>query len=268
MDLGLAGKGALVVGAGDDVGRATAVLLGQEGARLFLAGRTLSRLEETAAEIVAAGGEVHILASDLNDTEGAQRIARQALDCLGGLDILVNTVGPFPRDSSVTEPMYGHDESWRSAFEGIFMTAVRICREVVPEMKARGRGAVVNLAANSARYYHPRTAQYAAMKAALTHITKNWARDGARQGVRVNAVLPGWIKGRAIRAVLAREAEAQGKPLADIERAMIDAHDALFWSDRMGDVDDYASVIAFLVSDRASYVNGALVPVDGGSPVW
>jgi 3-oxoacyl-[acyl-carrier protein] reductase len=267
MDLGLKGKGALVVGAGSDVGRATAVALAAEGARLILVGRGVPALEETAAAIGRAAS-VQALPGDARDAADVARFVAEARERLGGIDILVNTVGPFPSNPDVTEPMYGHDASWETAFDTLLMTAVRICREVIPPMKAAGRGAVVNLAANSARYYNPMTAQYGAMKAALTHVTKNWARDAGPHGVRVNAVLPGYIKTVGMAGMVESRARTEGKAADQVEHDMVAGHDSIFWSGRMGRPEEYADVIAYLVSDRASYINGALVPVDGGSPVW
>jgi 3-oxoacyl-[acyl-carrier protein] reductase len=156
MDLGLAGKGALIVGAGADVGRATAITLAQEGARLVLAGRGAAALEETAR--LAEGGDIVI--ADLADADSVRRLASEAEMRLGGIDVLVNTVGPFPRDPTVTVPAYGHDESWLAVFDSLFLSAARLGREVIPLMKARGKGAVVNLSANSARHYSAGTGQY------------------------------------------------------------------------------------------------------------
>lgn len=264
MDLGLSGKGALIVGAGADVGRAAALTLDGEGVRLVLAGRNRVALEETAR---LCGGEAAVVVADLAEAAEAARLARDAAEMLGGIDVLVNTVGPFPRSPVLPAPAYGDDESWLRVFDSLFLSAVRICREVIPAMKAQGSGAVVNLSANSARHYSAGTAQYGAMKGALAHLTKNWARDCAHSGVRVNAVLPGWIKGTALAARLATEAAARGCSVAEIEAEMMSGHDRNFWSPRMGAPEEYAAVIAFLCSPRASYINGALVPVDGGSAI-
>lgn len=263
MDLELGGKGALVVGAGADVGRAAALALAAEGARLVLAGRRREPLKETAR---LCGGAT-VICADLAHAEEADRLAAAADAALGGIDVLVNTPGPFPRDPTVPVPAYGHDESWLAAFDGLFLSAMRIGRAVIPGMKARGSGAVVMLCANSVRHYSPGTAQYGAMKAALAHLVKNWARDGAGSGVRVNAVLPGWIRGDALAGRLDREARDSGRTAAEIEAAMMASHDRNFWANRMGRPEEYASVATFLASPRASYVNGALVAVDGGSAI-
>jgi 3-oxoacyl-[acyl-carrier protein] reductase len=267
MELGLNGRGALIVGAGGDVGRSTAIQLASEGVRLVLAGRNEERLRETAA-LAKGDTEPLVVPADVTIAAEADTLVAAATEHLGTIDIVVNTVGPFPRDPSVTEPMYGHDDSWTAVFDSILMPAVRVCRLVIPAMKAAGSGAVVNLAANSARHYAPMTAQYGAMKASLAHVTKNWARDAAPFGVRVNAVLPGWIKGDAIAERLDDVAAEQKTTAAEVERGMAAGRDSTFWSGRMGRVEEYADVITFLVSDRASFVNGALVAVDGGSAVW
>ena len=271
MDLGLNGKVALVVGAGADVGRAAAVLLAREGARVILVGRRREALEETARLAAAGGAEALVLTCDARDPDQVTASVAAAVAAAGRIDLMVNTVGPYPLPEDypdVPEPMYGNDASWAKIFDNVFMPAVRFSREVIPRMKAQGSGAVVHLAANSARYYNPTTAQYAAMKSALVHATKNWARDAGKHGVRVNAVLPGWIKGGGMQQRLAEAAARAGRPVADFERVMVAAHDNLFWSPRMGRTDEYADAIVFLLSDRASYINGALLPVDGGTPVW
>lgn len=271
MDLGLDGKTAIVAGASADAGRATALLLAREGVKLVLSGRRGDALEETADLVKAAGGWALAVPADLTEPTGAAGLVRQAMAACGRIDLLANTVGPFPLRAFTAGgdgPIYGDDEGWAEAFNGIFMSAARLTREVMPLMKAQGSGAIVHLGSNSARYYSPMTGQFGAMKAALVHVIKNWARDAAPHGVRVNAVLPGWIKGGNIERRVAQAAQEGGISEEAAEREMAKGHDNLYWTPRMGRPEEYASAIAFLLSERASYINGALLPVDGGSPVW
>lgn len=271
MDLGLEGKVAIVAGASADAGRAAALLLGREGARLILSGRRGDALEEVASAIKDAGGWALAVPADLTEPGAADALVQQAVDACGRVDLLANTVGPFPLKAygaGGPGPIYGDDDGWAEAFNGIFMSATRLTRAVMPHMKAQGAGAIVHLGSNSARYYSPMTGQFGAMKAALVHVIKNWARDAAPHGVRVNAVLPGWIKGENIAKRVAQSARESGTSEAEAEREMARGHDNLYWTPRMGRPEEYASAMAFLLSERASYINGALLPVDGGSPVW
>ena len=273
MDLGLDGKTALVIGASSAIGRATALELAQEGVRVVVAGRNREALDETVHRIKAAGGWAHAGAGHLSSTEAAKALVADAVAATGGrIDLLANTAGPYPQrglEPKWGAPMYGDDESWEEAFENILMSAVRLTREIMPIMKAQGGGAIVHLGSNSARHYKAMTSQFAALKASLVHVVKNWARDGAPHRVRVNAVLPGWVMGDRTGPMLEKAAQAAGKPVRDVEREMVQGHDAShYWADRMGAGEEYAAAIIFLLSARASYINGALLPVDGGTPVW
>lgn len=263
MDLGIAGKIALVAGAGRDLGRATALQLAREGAVLVLGGRTAGSLEETAVLIAAEGGASHLQTFDARDADSVDAAVAAILSRFGRIDLFANTVGPFPRGAGDGAPAFADDASWLAAFDTIFLTAARLNRAIVPAMKAAGRGAVVNALANSVRHFSESTAQYGAMKAALAHLVKNLARDVAGTGVRVNAVLPGWIRTAKLEAALA----AENLPDGQAEARMMSGHGAAFWSTRMGRPDEYADAIVYLLSERASYINGALLPVDGGSQI-
>lgn len=267
MDLGIDGNIALVTGAGGDLGRAVAIGLAREGAFVVLAGRSADMVEETAALVRGAGGRCAIHLFDAAATDSVAAGVAAILAGQGRIDLFANTIGPFPARGPDVVPAYASDESWLAAFETIFLTAARLNRAVIPAMKAAGRGAVVNTLANSARHYSESTAQYGAMKAALAHLVKNFARDVAGTGVRVNAVLPGWIRTARLDGAIAAQAAEAGIAPREIERRMMAGHGAAFWDDRMGQPAEYADAIAFLLSARASYINGALVPVDGGSQI-
>jgi 3-oxoacyl-[acyl-carrier protein] reductase len=271
IDYGLTGKRAIVVGAGKDVGRELALALVGEGARVVLAGRKRDPLETTAAAIAALDGEAHVVTVDLHDPQGADRLAEQTRAMLGGIDLVGNTAGVFPTSRlgpGHPSPAIGIDEGWNEAFEWVLMSAVRLTRAVLPGMIAQGSGAMVHLGANSSRDYRRMTGQFGAMKAALAHVVKNWAREGGAAGVRVNAVHPGWIKGEGVSAQVAAAASAAGISFEEQERAQVANHADHFWTARMGSPREYADAMLFLLSQRASYINGAMLPVDGGSSSW
>jgi NAD(P)-dependent dehydrogenase (short-subunit alcohol dehydrogenase family) len=264
MELGLEGKVALVAGASEGMGRGVALALGREGARLALVARTASTLEQTAAEVAeTTGAEVVAFPADFVTTAEVQRVVPAVMERFDSIDVLVNTIGAC---DVVPELEDRTDEVWQSAYDSVLMAAVRACREVVPIMKAQGGGAIVNISAMSVRHWIPRIEHYSAAKAALAHFTKNQAREFAHDHIRSNAVMPGWIASESVIRNLEGRCETLG--LGAVEEYFPIGNErmhGLTWADRMGTPEEIGNVVAFLVSDKASYVNGALVNVDGGS---
>lgn len=244
------------------MGRASALVLAAEGARLALASMTAARLERTADDCRALGAEVATWAADLATRDGPPAVVAGVQEHFGGIDALVNTVGPFVRTSSILDQ---DDDCWQSHFDSVLMSAVRFCREVVPSMRARGGGAIVNVSAMSIRHYHPQLAYYSAQKAALAHFTKNLAREFAHDGIRANAVMPGMIASEGVQERQAAAARERGMTTDEYFRDANERYGGVTWADRLGTPEEIANVVAFLLSDRASYVNGAWVNVDGGS---
>jgi NAD(P)-dependent dehydrogenase (short-subunit alcohol dehydrogenase family) len=264
MDLGLRGKVVLVAGASEGMGRGSALVLGAEGARLALVARTAATLEKTAAEVAElTGAEVAHWAADVIDTAEVERVVGEARERFGRIDVLVNTVG-----ACEVVPEFGDrtDEVWQHAFDSVLMGAVRTCRAVVPIMREQGGGAIVNTSAMSVRHWIPRIEHYSAAKAGLAHFTKNLAREFAHDGIRANAVMPGWIASESVLRNLEERCKNLG--LDNVEDYFPIGNErmhGLTWANRWGTPEEIGNVVAFLASERASYVNGALVNVDGGS---
>lgn len=274
MELGLKDKVALVFGATQGMGRATAMRLASEGAHVVVCSRGHSQgdrdyrytpkpdLEIVAADARSAGAASALaLAVDLTQPGQAEHLIAAVDAQHGRLDILVNTVGLCEVGESVSEP----DEWWDRSYQSVLMTSVRACRAAVPLMLQSGHGAIVTTSAMSVRHFVPRLAHYSAQKAALAHFTKNLAREYGPRGIRSNAVLPGMIVNEQI-AEKRRQwmAETGGTEDGYFADANARWHQAT-WGTRLGTPDDIADAITFLVSDRASYVNGVLFNVDGGS---
>ena len=262
MDLGLAGKVVLVTGAGSGIGRATALTLAQEGVRLALASRTPEPLELTAKEAQDKGADAAVWVTDLTDPAAVEALVASVVLKFDGIDGVVNTVGVSERTAGILDQ---DDDAWMLHFNSVLMSAVRVCRAVVPVMKRGGGGAIVNVSAMSIRHYIPALAHYSAMKIALAHFTKNLAKEFAPDGIRANAVLPGMIASEPVRARMEESMRTKNKSEREYFEDANTRHGGITFSDRLGTPEEVASVIAFLLSDGASYVNGAWVNVDGGS---
>jgi 3-oxoacyl-[acyl-carrier protein] reductase len=261
--LGLEGRTALVVGATRGLGKATALRLAAEGVHVALTARTPGALDEVAKQAAEQGGDVSCWPADFTVAADVTSVVDEIDAQFGAIDILVNTIGVC---EMTQDALSGDDGLWEEAFQSVVMSAVRSCRAVVPKMLERGRGAVVNVSANSSRHYIPALAHYSAMKIALAHFTKNLARQCAHTPVRVNAVMPGFIGSEQVEDILARimSADGLGRQQA-FDKLNHEILHTANWANRLGDPAEYANVIAFLVSDQASYVNGAWINVDGGS---
>lgn len=274
MDLGLKDKVAVVLGATQGMGRAAALRLAAEGAHVVVCSRghadgdhhyrfsAKPELEAVAADALAAGAASATTAvADLTETGQAENVVAAIAARHGRLDILVNTVGLCEVGESVTEP----DDWWDRSYQSVLMSSVRACRAAVPLMLQSGGGAIVTTSAMSMRHFIPRLAHYSAQKAALAHFTKNLAREYGPQGIRANAVLPGMIVNEQIaekrRQWMTDTGGTEDDYFADANARW---HQAT-WGTRLGVPDDIADAITFLVSERASYVNGVLLNVDGGS---
>jgi NAD(P)-dependent dehydrogenase (short-subunit alcohol dehydrogenase family) len=274
MDLGLKDKVALVLGATQGMGRATVMRLAAEGAHIVVCSRGHAEgdrdyrytakpaLEAIAADARTAGAASALaVAADLTQAGQAEHVISAIEAEHGRLDILVNTVGLCELGESITEP----DDWWDRSYQSVLMTSVRACRAGIPLMLQSGSGAIVTTSAMSIRHFIPRLAHYSAQKAALAHFTKNVARQYGPQGLRANAVLPGMIVNEQIaqkrRQWIAETGGTEDEYFVETNQRWGTAT----WGTRLGVPDDIADAIMFLVSERAGYINGVLLNVDGGS---
>lgn len=250
MDLDLAGRSVIVTGASRGIGRAIAEAFAAEGARLTLVARTSADIESAAAAIRAAhGAEVTAVAADVTDPAAAEGVIQAAVGAYGGLDVLVNNAGGTVREGTT-------EERWDGTFELNVTSAVRLMEAAKSHLATSGRGAVVNITSIYGREYGPpAAAPYSATKAAEIAMTKTFAMQWAREGIRVNSVAPGSI---------AFEGGSWGRRMEQDPEGMARFVDTEIAAGRFGRVEEVAAAVVFLASARASWVIGACLNVDGG----
>jgi 3-oxoacyl-[acyl-carrier protein] reductase len=236
------GRVALITGAARGIGRATAERFAAEGARVVVAD-----VDERGAESVARaiGRGAVGLAVDVANARSVASAVAEALERAGRIDVLVNNAG-IVRDATLAKTS---DEAW-AAVVGVNLTGVfHATRAVAPHMSARGSGAIVNGASIVGLYGNFGQTNYVATKAGVIGMTRVWARELGRKGVRVNCVAPGFIA-TDMTAGMPQEALAALKARTPLQR--------------LGTVDDVAAAYAFLASDDAAFINGQVLGVDGG----
>jgi NAD(P)-dependent dehydrogenase (short-subunit alcohol dehydrogenase family) len=252
----LSGRTALITGSNRGIGRAIAKKLADDGARVVLCGRDEAMLAEAVAEIRAAGGEAAGIALDLRLPESATRAVQAALDAFGSLDIVVNNAGATKRGDFLTLT----EEDWMDGYALKMFGAVRVTRAAWPHLKA-GKGAVVNISGSGGRTPGAQFTIGGSVNAALLSLTKALAELGLQDGVQVNCINPGPVRTARFEKRLAQTAAEHG---VDRETAL-----RIFIRDekitQVGEPEDVAGLVAFLLSKHGRYVHGSLIDADGGS---
>ncbi len=261
MDLGLGGKSVLVAAASKGLGRASAELFAAEGAKVAMCSRSEAAITRAAEEIGRATGSRTILpiAADLSTLEGCEAFVQTALAAHGAIDILVvNAGGPPPGRFDELD-----DAAWKKAFDLTLMSAVRLTRLVLPQMRKQKGGSIVYSTSTSVR----QPTQYLnlilsnALRASVHGMLKTLSSDLAKEGIRVNAVQPGRIATDRIIELDTDNAKRQGTTPEAIRRRY---EDTIIPMGRYGRPEEFAAAVVFIASPRASYITGASLQVDGG----
>jgi 3-oxoacyl-[acyl-carrier protein] reductase len=245
MDLQLSNKTALVTGASRGIGRAIALGLAREGAKLVITARRKNLLEELAREIASAKGpEPLILESDLYADGSAEKLAAEAEQALGRVDIVINAAGgsrPFPFEAT--------KEQWAEAFTVNFIRLRELSHAVIPGMKARNWGRIVNITGSA----EPRGLNAAnSAKAAVHAWAKGLSREIAKHNITINSIQPGRILSEQI---------LRFHPTEEDRRKFAEENIPM---GRFGEPEELANLAVFLASPRAGYITGTVTPVDGG----
>lgn len=257
MDLGLRGKAAAVMAGSEGIGRAAALALAAEGANVAICGRREDVLRSTAKAIAdATGAKVVPIVADVSNPRDVERFVNAAAADLRGLDILVvNAGGPPPgKFEQLT------DEQWQKAFDLTVMSAVRAVRHALPHFRTEGGGSVVAVQSTSVKLPIEHLLLSSSLRLAVVGLFKSLATEHGREGIRFNVVLPGSIATDRQTELAQVQAADKGVPVEEILAQRARTIPLGF----IGDPSDIGDAIAWLASDRARYVNGAVLQVDGG----
>jgi 3-oxoacyl-[acyl-carrier protein] reductase len=253
MDLGLKGKAALVTAASKGMGRACAMGLAAEGARVLICARTEADVQRAAAEIRAkTGGEVVAMAADVTRAEDVKALGARARDAFGGVDVLIANCGGPPR-GGLEEVS---DEQWVGAFEVSLLSVVRLIREVLPGMRARRWGRVLTIQSVSVKQPVDGLLLSNAIRPGVLGLAKTLAPELGRDNITINVLCPG----RILTDRLLSGVHQSGLPMEEyLKRSAADIP-----LGRIGTPEEFANVAVFLASERASYVTGVGLQIDGG----
>ncbi len=257
MDLRLRGQAVIVAAASKGIGRATARIFAEEGARLAICARSASELAAAAADIrQATGAEVLAVPTDVTSPDQVVRFVDRVVEAFGGVDILVNNAGGPP--PGVFDDMT--DERWQQAFNLNLLSTVRLIRQVLPHMRRRGGGRIINIVSTSVKQPIDGLILSNAIRTGVVGLAKTLSVELARDHITVNTVCPGRILTERLRSVRELEARRHGISI----EASLDTYRKDIPLGDFGTPDDLGNMIVFLASSQAGYVTGQTIAVDGG----
>ena len=260
MDLNLKNKNAIVCASSQGLGKAAAIDLALEGVNLVICSRDQDKIDKTKAEILErTDNEIKVIAlkTDLNSSEQIETLYDEALSSLGSVDILVNNNGG-PPPSTFDELT---DDDWQSAFNSTMMSCLRLSKLVIPQMKDKGWGRIINISSVSIKTPVNGLFLSNSLRMGVLGWSKALADELAPFGITVNTVCPGYTRTERVEAILESQSNASGLKKEEIEKSIANN----IPMKRVGEAEDLAGLITFLASEKANYMTGLAVQVDGGS---
>ncbi|MFQ5706452.1 MAG: SDR family oxidoreductase [bacterium] len=258
MDLGLAGKVALVAASSKGLGKAAALGLAKEGAKLVICARNEEVLEAAEEDIQAkTNAEILAVPTDLADHEAIKRLVEAATSQFGTIHVLVNNAGGPP--PGFFEDLT--DAHWQKGFELTLMSSVRLTREVLPLMKKQKWGRIINVTSLSVKQPIDELLLSNSLRLSILGWAKTLAGRVAADGILVNNVCPGWTRTGRVQEILQARAEAENTTPEEVAQGIVNN----IPMGRMAETEEFANLVVFLASERASYITGTSIQVDGGA---
>lgn len=257
MDLGIKNRVAIVTGSSQGIGKAIAHGLAKEGAKLTICARNEEMLSETASEIESlTGTQVLPVRANLMSKEDIRLMVEKTVETFGNVDILVNNTGGPPSALFLETS----DNDWQEAVNSLLMSVIDCCREAIPYMKENKWGRIISMTSFAAKQPAERLILSNAVRAGVLGLTKTLSNELAEYGVLVNAVCPGWTLTSRVKELAKSTAGNTGKNYKDVIAEWADSIPLK----RLAQPEEIANLVVFLSSERASYITGAVIQVDGG----
>ena len=265
MDLALTGRVAIVTGGSKGIGRGIAEALIGEGCHVCICARHADEVEQAAQALEAGaadGAQVLAVTADLMDEADRRKVVDETLGAFGKIDILVNNAGTVGQDGTLeATPL----DAWKRVFELNLFAAVALVKAVVPHMQQQGWGRIINVSSENGTQPYPDMMPYSASKGALDNFSKALSKQYAADGILVNTVSPAFIETPLVDAMMEQAAQQQGITKDEAIQQFLANGRPHIEVKRPGRIDEVGPLVAFLASEKASFINGANYRIDGGS---
>lgn len=262
MDLNLNDKVAIVTGGSKGIGKGIAESLAAEGCNLSICARHKDELDQTARELEEHGVDVLAVKADLTKEKDIQKVVDETLDEFGTVDILVNNAGTVGKPGTIDEVSV---QEWRELFELNLFAVVSITKKVLPIMQEQGWGRIINISSENGTQPYPDMIHYSASKGALDNFSKGLSKQYAEDGILVNTVSPAFIETPLVNEMMQQAAGEQGITKEQAVQQFLQNNRPHIELGRPGKIEEVGPIVAFLASEKASFINGSDYRVDGGS---